>query len=71
MSDGPDKGHPGAGPSHSEPPAFAAPKATTGRPAELPGSFTRVAFSYPGAPQDHYYLYVPRVPTPARPCRWC
>mgnify|MGYP003608979416 CR=1 FL=1 len=57
--DRPGQTPPGAGPTHSEPPASAAPKATTGRPAELPGSFTRVAFSHPGAPQDHYYLYVP------------
>jgi poly(hydroxyalkanoate) depolymerase family esterase len=46
--DRPGQDHPGAGPSRSEPP-----------PAELPGSFTRIAFSHPGAPQDHYYLYVP------------
>ncbi|MGV3681782.1 MAG: alpha/beta hydrolase family esterase [Acidovorax sp.] len=28
-------------------------------PAQPPGHFTRVAFSRAGAPQDHYYLYVP------------
>lgn len=29
------------------------------RPADGVGSFTRVAFGRAGAPQDHYYLYVP------------
>ncbi|CAN7695806.1 PHB depolymerase family esterase [Acidovorax sp. LjRoot118] len=45
--------------SRSEPSAPSPRKTPTGRPAELPGSFTRVAFALAGAPQDHYYLYVP------------
>lgn len=43
----------------SEPPARSPRKTPNGRPAEVPGSFTRVAFALAGAPQDHYYLYVP------------
>lgn len=46
-------------------PARAQPSPATGpasarHPAtQAPGSFTRVAFALAGAPQDHYYLYVP------------
>jgi poly(hydroxyalkanoate) depolymerase family esterase len=65
--DRPGQDQPGAKPTCSEPPASAAPKAPMGRPAELPGSFTRVAFSHPGAPQDHYYLYVPPGATASTP----
>ncbi len=43
----------------SEPLPSAVPKPPSGHPAEVPGSFTRVAFAHAGAPQDHYYLYVP------------
>lgn len=38
----------------------AAPGATQASDAQAPGSFQRIAFSAPaGAPQDHYWLYVP------------
>lgn len=38
-------------------PAPASARGHAAKPA--PGSFTRVAFALAGAPQDHYYLYVP------------
>ncbi len=46
-------------PRREPPPSAAPPPAPSGRMAEAPGGFTRVAFALAGAPQDHYYLYVP------------
>ena len=57
--DRPAHENPGARPARSDAPPASAPKAAFGGPAAVPGSFTRMAFSHPGAPQDHYYLYVP------------
>lgn len=57
--DRPAHENPGARPARNVHPPASAPKAAFGGPAAVPGSFTRMAFSHPGAPQDHYYLYVP------------
>ena len=50
---------PDSRPARSDAPPAAAPKTSISDPAAVPGSFTRMAFSHPGAPQDHYFLYVP------------
>lgn len=50
---------PAAREPRSEPPPSAAPKAPSSPAAGAPSSFTRVAFALAGAPQDHYFLYVP------------
>lgn len=41
------------------PPSAQPPQPAPAHDAEAPGSFRRVAFARAGAPQDHYYLYVP------------